>query len=838
MNASGGKTYARIAMRVDLPNGTVTFLFTDIEGSTRLLRELGPVRYADVLEEHRRVLRRAFAASEGVEIDTQGDAFFVAFPTAEGAAAAALNATQALAGGPIRVRMGLHTGAPTLAGEGYVGLDVHRAARIAALAHGEQIVLSPTTAPLLGPVPTPLRDLGQHRLKDFDGLVRLYQLGDREFPPLRTSGSVDLPTPATRFVGRENELFDAVSLVDELDPRLLTVLGPGGTGKTRFAIELARLLADEADGGTVFVPLSPLRDVDLVASAIADRLGAASPDSAAIAARVAERRTHVVCDNLEHLLPAAARALGELIAAAPSLRLIVTSREALRMQGEVEFDLPPLTPRDAVELFCERAQAVRPDVVPSEAVTTLCERLDRLPLALELAAARTKLLAPELLLGRLGERLDLLKGTRDADERHATLRATIAWSYDLLDHDERRLFARLAVFRGDCTLESAETVCAADVDTLASLLDKSLVRRRTGTFGDERFWMLETIREFAVERFDEADDATEIRRRHADLMLHIARSAGLGEEEFASDIRALLAERDDLRAALDWAEANAPAFGLELAVALQNLWNAAGPEEGMRRLGSLLDRAGPIPPELRADVLRVYGGTVDLTGHDELAERLSEESLRLYQQLGDEGGIAIVEHMLAVSAWRREDWARVRELTEHSLALARGRFASVETSGFWLLGQLALADGDLEGATELTRRSADRAREAGWSWWQSGQLHELMMLAQRRGALDEAEDEGRAALRLEVEQENRLWALYTIAGLAQVALARGDLERAGVLWGAAEAEGEKLPRWLHERSRRGGALVEHEGSTFAAAQEDGRRLDIWDAAAVALGDDV
>ena len=491
--------------------------------------------------------------------------------------------------------MGLHTGAPTLTGEGYVGLDVHRAARIAALAHGEQIVLSSTTAPLLDPAPAPLRDLGQHRLKDFDGLVRLYQLGDREFPPLRTSGSVDLPTPATRFVGREKELFDAVSLIYERDPRLLTVLGPGGTGKTRFAIELARLMADEAEGGTVFVPLSPLRDVDLVASAIADRLGATSPDFAAIAARVAERRTHVVCDNLEHLLPAAARPLGELTAAVPSLRLIVTSREALRMQGEVELDLPPLTSGDAVELFCERAQAVRPEVVPSEAVTTLCERLDRLPLALELAAARTKLLAPELLLGRLGERLDLLKGTRDADERHATLRATIAWSYDLLDDDERRLFARLAVFRGGCTLESAETVCAADVDTLASLLDKSLVRRRTGTLGDERFWMLETIREFAVERFNEADDASEIRRRHADLMLQIARSAGRGEE-FASDIRPALAERDDLRAALDWAEANDPAFGLDLAVALQNLWNAAGPEEGMRRLGSLLDRAGSIPP--------------------------------------------------------------------------------------------------------------------------------------------------------------------------------------------------------------------------------------------------
>ena len=824
-------------MRNDLPSGTVTFLFTDIEGSTRLLRELGPERYADALEEHRRVLRRAFAASAGVEVDTQGDAFFVAFATAEGAAAAALTATRALADGPVRVRIALHTGTPKLTEEGYVGLDVHHAARIGALAYGEQIVVSATTAALLDSVATPLRDLGQHRLKDFDGPLRLYQLGDREFPPLRTAGSIDLPTPATRFVGREQELFDAVSLVDEQDPRLLTVLGPGGIGKTRFAIELARLLADEADGGTVFVPLSPLRDVELVGSAIADKLGATSRDSAAISARVAGRRTHVVCDNLEHLLPAAARPLGELAAAVPALRLIVTSREALRVQGEVELDLPPLTSGDAVELFRERAHAVHPSLRLSDAVTTLCDRLDRLPLALELAAARTKLLAPELLLERLGDRLDLLKGTRDADERHATLRATIAWSYDLLDDEERRLFARLAVFRGGCTLESAETVCDADLDTLASLLDKSLVRRRAGALGEERFWMLETIREFAVERLGEADDASEIRRRHAERMLVVARSAGSGEDGFGFDVRLALAERDDLRAALDWAETNDPAFGLELAVALQSLWTATAPEEGMRRLGGLLDRASETRPELRADALRVYSGTIDLAGHHERAERLLEESLRLYQELGDEWGIAMVEHMLAVSAWRRDDFAHVRDLTEHSVALANGRFAAVETGGFWLLGQLALADGDLEQATELTRRSAERAREAGSLWWLSGQLHELLMLGLRRGDLDEAEDEGRAALRLEVEQENRLWALYTIAGLAQVALARGDLERAGVLWGAAETEGEQLPGWLNERTRRGGALVEHHGSSFAAARENGRRLDIWDAAAVALGDD-
>ena len=516
-------------MSGDLPTGTVTFLFTDIEGSTRLLHALGTNAYATALAEHRSVLRDAFAAHGGVEVDTQGDAFFVAFPTAEGAAAAALDAKEALADGPISVRMGLHTGTPTLTAEGYVGVDVHRGARVAALAHGGQVVLSPTTAALLdGSV---LRDLGLHRLKDFDGAVRLLQLELDEFPPLRTPGSIDLPTPATRFLGRDRELFEAVSLVYERDPRVLTILGPGGTGKTRFALELCRLLADEAEGGTVFVALAPLRDPELVLATIGDRLGAGSSDPDAIGARVGDRRTHLLCDNLEHLLPGAARPLADLATAAPTLRVLATSREPLRIQGEIELDLPPLAEDEGVTLFMERARAVRPDLERDGAVGELCARLDHLPLALELAAARTKLLSPEALLERLSGRLDLLKGTRDVDERHATLRATIAWSHDLLDGDEQRLFRNLGVFRGGCTLESAEAVCDAELDTLASLLDKSLLRRRIGRLGEERFWMLETIREFAAERLLASHEAESVSRRHAERMLEIAKDAHLSETD-------------------------------------------------------------------------------------------------------------------------------------------------------------------------------------------------------------------------------------------------------------------------------------------------------------------
>ena len=508
-------------VRADLPTGTVTFLFTDIEGSTRLLHALGPAGYAEALAEHRRLLREALAAHGGVEVDTQGDAFFVAFPTATGAIDAAREAQAALEPGPIRVRMGIHTGSPTVTAEGYVGVDVHRGARVAALAHGRQVLLTEATATLLD---NELTDLGRHRLKDFDRPVRLLQVGSETFPALRSPGAVSLPTPATRFLGREHELHDAVTLVFQQDPAILTVLGPGGTGKTRFALELARLLSEDAEGGTLFVPLAALRDATLVLPSIAEALGVESSEPTAIAARVGEKRTHLLLDNLEQLLPDAARPLAALADAAPSLRLLVTSREALQVAAESRFDLPPLAAEEAVGLFLTRARAVRPDVERTPAVETLCERLDRLPLAIELAAARTRLLAPEALLERLSARLDL-PAPRDADPRHATLRATIEWSHDLLAPDEQRLFARLAAFRGGCTLEAAEQIVDADVDTLASLLDKSLVRRRTDADGSERYWMLETIHELAAERLAEQPDGERILRRHADWVLEIARAA-------------------------------------------------------------------------------------------------------------------------------------------------------------------------------------------------------------------------------------------------------------------------------------------------------------------------
>jgi predicted ATPase/class 3 adenylate cyclase len=825
-------------MRAELPAGTVTFLFTDIEGSTRLLHELGPEAYGAALAEHRRALREAFTAQGGVEVDTQGDAFLVAFPTAQGAADAARLGRETLAAGPVRVRMGLHTGTPLLGPEGYVGVDVHRGARIGALAHGGQIVVSPASAGLLDG--KTLLDLGSHRLKDFDGATRLYQLGDGDFPPLRTPGSVDLPTPATRFLGRERELFDAVSLVLDRDPRVLTIVGPGGTGKTRFAIELARLLAEEADGSTLFVTLAPLREAGLILPAVAEKLGTPSPEPDALAAATGQRRTHLVLDNAEHLLPEAASRIAELVTAASSVRLLVTSREPLRIQGEVELDLPPLGGDEAVALFVERARAVRPDIGVTPAVDELCRRLDRLPLALELAAARTKALSPEQLLERVGQRLDLLKGTRDADERHTTLRATIGWSYDLLDSGEQRLFERLSVFAAGCTLESAEAVCRAELDTLASLLDKSLVRRRTGQLDEERYWMLETIRQFAQERLVDSGEVDDIRRRHANEMLATARAAHLMEEDNERpQLSLVLAERDDLRAALDWAAGTDRELALELAIALENFWVAHAPHEGHRRLRELLDAEVELPTALRAQALRVYGGALDMAGHRDDSERWYAASLELWRSLGDERAVASLLHRLSTSALWHGDHERALALATESAELAAGRFPFIEIPNYSVLGQVLVRSGDVKRGTELVRRSADMAIDVGWDWWRSGQLSNLAFLALDRNDLDEAERDGREGLRIVREQENRQWALWLMSALARVALARRQHELAGILWGAVEAETERVPSgsWQARRGEMAGALLEEMTPEFVAGVAEGRGLDLWDAVALALGEE-
>jgi predicted ATPase/class 3 adenylate cyclase len=826
-------------MRTELPSGTVTFLFTDIEGSTRLLHALGPDAYGEALAQHRRVLRAAFAAHDGVEVDTQGDAFFVAFPTVPGAVAAAAAGQQALEPGRIRVRMGLHTGTPTLTSEGYVGVDVHRGARVAALAHGGQVLVTEATATLVDGVA--LTDLGRHRLKDFDGPAQLFQLGRERHPPLRTPGTVLLPTPATRFLGRERELYDAVSLVLTEAPPILTVIGPGGTGKTRFSIEVARLLAEDAEGGTVFVPLAALRDPALVLPAIADAVGADDASPEGIAARIGERRTHLLLDNVEQLLPAVAATLASLVARASSLRLLVTSREALNVAAETRFDLPPLVLEEAVTFFVERAKRVNAAIEPTQDVTTLCERLDRLPLALELAAARTRLLQPQSILERLEDRLDL-PAQRDADPRHATLRATIAWSYDLLSPGERNLFATLAIFHGGCTLEAAEEVCGADLDTLASLIDKSLVRRRAGASGSDRYWMLETIREFAAARLDELPDETRatLHLGHARRMLVVARSAGLqGElEPTVPRPEILRPEIDDVRAALDWAIDAEPILAAELIMALEMHWVTQAIEEGLAGTRALLALGDVLSPRLRADLLTVDGGLKILTESDQAAGEPSYyAAIDLYRELEDARGEARLLSRLAVHAGTRGEREQARDLLDRARQLTDGLdVPALEAQRLGALAMLADADGELESALALYADAAEVAGACGFTLWETWSRTDLAEVALRLERFDVAESEARTALAKAWEHGDRRIACWCLIVLAGAALARGKNVRAGRLWGATSAEIEETGVLMgnDDLQRLTEALRDADDPDFEEGVDLGRASSLENAVALGL----
>jgi predicted ATPase/class 3 adenylate cyclase len=684
-------------MRRDLPAGTVTFLFTDVEGSTRLLHELGAEGYAAKLAEHRRVVREACAARSGVEVDTQGDAFFVAFPTPEGALEAARAITEELASGPIALRIGLHTGTALLTEEGYVGEDVHFAARVAGSAHGGQVVLSQATRALLNDGYS-LLELGEHRLKDISEPVAMFQLGDGQFPPLKTISNTNLPRPASSFVGREHELAAVLERIEQ-GARLLTLTAPGGSGKTRLALEAAATLVPAYNAGVFWVGLAPLRDPALVTETIAQTLGAKD----GVADHIGERELLLLLDNLEQVIEAAPE-LAALLSACPHLTLLVTSRELLRISGEIEYEVPPLAQPEAVSLFCIRSQ-----LEPTPVIAKLCARLDNLPLAVELAAARTKALAPAQILERLAQRLDLLKGGRDADPRQQTLRATIEWSYKLLSPEEQELFARLSVFAGGCTLEAAEHVCDADVDTLQSLVEKSLLR-----FSDKRYWMLETIREYAVERLGEAGEAPRLQRRHADYSLSLAeraRERALGGDP-EDGYGELDREHDNVRAALStFARGCAATEELRLVRALAPFWLTRGHyREGDHWIAGAL-RGEDSPLELRADVLGNASDFARLVGKRELATTYAEESLSTARELGEPRAIASALHELGESVQAEGHFERAQGLYEQAVSAARN--AGLTGAGsIGSLGDLALARGDFEAAAEYSREAIQLERDS------------------------------------------------------------------------------------------------------------------------------
>ena len=634
-------------MEARLPTGTLTFLFTDVEGSTRTLTELGVERYAEELEAHNRLIRAAVAAHGGVEVDTQGDAFFCVFTSARGAVACAQDAQRALAATRIRVRMGVHSGEAIVLDGHYVGLDVHRAARVAGAAHGGQVLLSPTTVPLLEPGSFELLDLGEHRLKDLSAPLRLYQLGTGAFPALKTLHRTNLPLPATPFLGRQREV-DALKSRTE---RLLTLTGPGGTGKTRLALQVAAGRAEEFPGGVFWVPLAPLREDAVVPTAIAAVFDA---DDVETAADSLADDTLLVVDNCEHVLDEAARAVGTLLRRTEKLRVVATSREPLALAGEHVVPVEPLEHDDAVELFVARAEAAGAAALDAEAVAELCRRLDDLPLAIELAAARTPALPPDLLLERLAGRLDLLRGARDADDRQRTLAATIGWSYDLLSDEEKRTFRNLSLFRGGAGLAAVEEVAEAELDDLASVVAKSLVRVLSTPHGP-RYWMLETIRDFAAAQLaDEGAAPVEGRFVRFFAALSARAAPELGDREAVAWLERLEADAGNLRLAFSLAAETSPADAAVIGATLANLHIVRGRYgEAAEVLETALERADDLL--LTARLNRLSG---------ELAVRHDE-----FDAAGEAyaaGLLALGAPAVGDEAWWRE-WLdlKLRETTLH-----------------------------------------------------------------------------------------------------------------------------------------------------------------------------
>lgn len=689
-------------MRDGLPQGTVTFLFTDIEGSTRLLLDLGESAYGEALAEHRRMIRDAATGRGGVEVDNQGDALFLAFPTADGAARAAVAARDALANGPIRVRMGLHTGQPQVTTEGYVGMDVHLAARIAAVAHGGQIVLSQQALAALDPNverDLAIRSLGEHRLKDIGPSVRIHQVGDGQFPLLRSTANTNLPTPVGSFLGRAEELATVHTKL-EAGARLVTLTGPGGTGKTRMAIAAAAGVRERFPDGVIWIGLATIREPSLVIPTISSVLGVEGD----LATWIGGRRLLLVLDNVEQVVQVAP-GLADLLAACPALVMLVTSRITLRISGETQIAIGSLPLAEAVALFTERS-----GLAPSAESEELCERLDALPLAIELAAARARVLGTRAVLDRLAGRLDLLKGGRDLDPRQQTLRATIAWSDELLDAGARTLFRGLSIFAGGCTLEAAETVVGADVDQLQTLVEHSLVRMTDG-----RFWMLETIRSYAGQGLADESDLAEIEEAFCAWALEfLERENGLvrGPAQVGA-LGRLDAEIDNIRAAFALIVRRSdgdPDVVRRFAIAAQ-WWLARRGfiREATAWIAAALDRPGGDPRLLGWTLFKSVYGEFDLALSENGRANLAR-ALRLGQQSADEVLVATVLETMGYLEPGESGWTKMEAAGKIFADLGRpddqGRVAIN-------LAARALNEGEDERALEMARDGRRWASELG-----------------------------------------------------------------------------------------------------------------------------
>ena len=790
-----------------LPAGTLTLVFTDIAGSTRLLGQLG-ADYGELLARHRRTIRAVTSSHGGVPVDTEGDSTFAVFRKATDAVSAALEIMASRSEGPIRVRIGIHTGEPEATDEGYVGLDVHLAARICAAAQAGQILLSQTARDLIR---AQVRDLGQYRIKDFNQPVRLFQLGQERFDLPRTPPVAHLPGRPTRLVGRTQELRELEDL--SAVRQLITLTGPGGSGKTRLVLELADRIQDRYEDGVFFVDLAAIRDPGLVPSTIAGALSIRAEPSqtplAAIVDRLSNRRVLLILDNLEQVLGAATY-VAELVAQCPSVHVLATSRARLRIRGEHDYPVEPLplptgdelrsveqvAQSDAVALFVERTRDSAPRFeltsINAADVGGICRRLDGLPLAIELAAARVKLLSPRALLSRLDQRLPLLTvGARDAPARQQTLHETVAWSYDLLSDQEQRVFARCSVFVGGFSLPAALTVASDPdegtvVDVLAildALVEHNLLRVIPTIGVEPRLTMLETIREFAWGQLTELQRAT-WQGRHLDYFVAAAeaeesRQRGIDQKAW---VQRLVIDRENFRAALAYALArqDAPQL-LRLATALERrFWLASGDlslEENRHWLETALARGNEAPPRMRARALENIAWTEPSHGRQ---IEILQESLDLFKQAEDDlGAVGALSGLGHLSIYAGDYEAAGRWL-ERALELARRirAAAPVLVEVLVPMGELAHRLGQHHAASKYLDEAVNHARQADDAWGLSFALGHVGRLAQEDSDWSRAVPALQESIEIAREIDDPEELAESIYDLSAAWIQAGDLEQA------------------------------------------------------------
>ena len=869
----------------ELPTGTVTFLFTDIEGSTNLARTLGD-RWPSVLEEHHAILRTAIREVGGTDVRTEGDAFFAVFASAVDAIAACAAAQRSLAehpwppDGPVRVRMGMHTGEGRLGGGEYVGLDVHRAARIAAAGHGGQVLLSAATKTVTETLPRGIavRDLGAHRLKDFEEPQRIFQLDisdlPSEFPPIKTLEiPTNLPARLTSFVGRDRELARITNVLESA--RLVTLTGPGGTGKTRLALRAASEILDRFPDGVFFIDLAPISDPALVPSAILTTVGprgGAGPRSELerLQIELRDRETLLILDNFEHVIEAGA-GVAAILAAAQRIRVLATSRAPLRLEGEREIpvaplDLPgaaePASPRDlygfeAVALFAERATAIDPGFAIDEnnagVIVEICRRLDGLPLAIELAASRLRVLSPSAMLERLDRALPLLSGgPRDLPDRQRTLRNAIEWSHRLLPPAVASLFRRLSVFAGGFTIAAAESIGDPDgalhtgvLEGIEALLDASLVRRGDPMGGPDRFEMLQTIRDYGLEQLEHGGtEAGEVRRRHAHYFLELAESSEAGFR--GPDLERLMGlfhvEHDNLRAALAWAlHEDQGDVALRLVSALWLFWHLHGDLASGRRWTeqalALPSAAARSPAKAKA---LLAAGSLAYWQLDERAmSNRYQQALATFEELEDEAGIAAARYDVAFSLGIGGRLEEAIDMLRSSRALSEklGDRGAVADSLFGLALMHRLR-GDIAIARETGEEALASHRELRDLFGIVSSLCVVGPAATQLGDLDTGRACFMESLAIDEAFGERTGIALSLDNLADLEITTGNVARALRLAGASEAikegvGGQAPPELItlpDPRERARPLMSEQE---IEAAWEEGRRMSIEQAIAYA-----